>query len=173
MWYIHDGAPEHFSHAVWDVLSNTYHDRWIGRGGHTAWPPCFMPDLNPSDFYLWGHLKALVNNRGISPLHCGCLSDYSKLPWNLWMDAVVHDETCPCALDLMEGILSTYYKCTPTAVTCKFNVSGHMLIWHFFSYWYVEHLPKICSHLSVTPCVSMYICVWTIGLLNSFFSILL
>jgi hypothetical protein len=25
MWYMHDGAPEHFSHAVQDVLNNTYH----------------------------------------------------------------------------------------------------------------------------------------------------
>jgi hypothetical protein len=51
MWYMHDGAPAHFSRAVRDVLSNTYHDRWIGRGGPTAWPPP-SPDLNPLDFYL-------------------------------------------------------------------------------------------------------------------------
>jgi hypothetical protein len=31
----------------------------IGRGGPTAWPPS-SPDLNPLDFYLWGHLKSLV-----------------------------------------------------------------------------------------------------------------
>jgi hypothetical protein len=36
MWYIHDGAPVHFSHAVQDVLNNTYHDQWIGGGGPTA-----------------------------------------------------------------------------------------------------------------------------------------
>jgi hypothetical protein len=45
--------------AVPDVLSNTYHNRWIGRGGPTAWPPR-SPDLNPLDFYLWGHLNFLV-----------------------------------------------------------------------------------------------------------------
>jgi hypothetical protein len=59
MWYIHVGAPAHFSRAVRDVLSNTYHDRWIGRGGPTAWPPR-SPDLNPLDFYRWGHLKPLL-----------------------------------------------------------------------------------------------------------------
>jgi hypothetical protein len=37
-----------------------------------------------------------------------------------------------CALNLMEGILSTYYKCTLSAVTHKLNVSGHILIWTFF-----------------------------------------
>jgi hypothetical protein len=49
MWYIHDGAPAHFSRAVRDVLNNTYHDRWIGRGGTTAWPPR-LPNLNPLGF---------------------------------------------------------------------------------------------------------------------------
>jgi hypothetical protein len=39
--------------------SNTYHYRWIGRGGPTAWPPR-SPDLNPLDLYLWGHLETLV-----------------------------------------------------------------------------------------------------------------
>jgi hypothetical protein len=53
------GAPTYFSPAVRDVLSNTDHDRWIGRGGPTAWPPR-SPDLNLLDFYLCGHLKFLV-----------------------------------------------------------------------------------------------------------------
>jgi hypothetical protein len=57
---MHDGAMAHFSRAVGDVLSNTYHDQWIFRGGGpTAWPPR-SPDLNPLDFYLWGHLRTLV-----------------------------------------------------------------------------------------------------------------
>jgi hypothetical protein len=43
---MHDGAQAHVSRAVRDVLSNTYHDRWINRGGPTAWPPR-SPDLNP------------------------------------------------------------------------------------------------------------------------------
>jgi hypothetical protein len=58
MWYMLDGAPAHFSRAVRDVFSNTYHDRWIGRGGPT-WPPNLL-DLYPLGFYLWGHLKILV-----------------------------------------------------------------------------------------------------------------
>jgi hypothetical protein len=59
MWYVHDGAPAYFSRAVRDVLSNTRHDRGIGAGGPTAWPPR-SPDLNPLDFYLWGHLAIVV-----------------------------------------------------------------------------------------------------------------
>jgi hypothetical protein len=54
VWYMHDGAPAHFSRVMHDVVSNTSHDRRIGRGGPTAWPP-LSPDLNPLDFYLWGH----------------------------------------------------------------------------------------------------------------------
>jgi hypothetical protein len=60
MWYMQDCALAHFSPAVRDVLNNTCHDRWIGRGGPTAWPPCSMPTLNPLDFYLCGYLRALV-----------------------------------------------------------------------------------------------------------------
>jgi hypothetical protein len=36
------------------------------------------------------------------------------------------------ALNLVEDILRTYYKCTLSAITHKLNVSGHMLIWTFF-----------------------------------------
>jgi hypothetical protein len=59
IWYMHDGAPAHFSPAVRDVLNNTYHDWRIGRGGPTAWPPR-SPPLNPLDFYLWGHRRTPV-----------------------------------------------------------------------------------------------------------------
>jgi hypothetical protein len=59
MWYMHDGAPAHFSRAVRDVLTNKYHGRWTGRGGPTAWPPR-SPDLNPLYFYVWGNLQTLV-----------------------------------------------------------------------------------------------------------------
>jgi hypothetical protein len=52
LWYMHDGAPPHFSLSVWDALNNTSHDRWIGTGGPTAWLS-HSPGLNPLDFYLW------------------------------------------------------------------------------------------------------------------------
>jgi hypothetical protein len=59
MWYTDNGVPEYFSRAVRDVL-NIRHDRWICRGGPIAWPPR-SPHFNPLDFYLWGHLKTLMN----------------------------------------------------------------------------------------------------------------
>ena len=57
--FITDGAPPQFSVDFRWLLNNRFHDRWIGRGGPIPWSPR-SPDLNPLDFYLWGHLKALV-----------------------------------------------------------------------------------------------------------------
>jgi hypothetical protein len=36
------------------------------------------------------------------------------------------------SLNLLEDILSIYYKCTLSDITHKLNVSGHTLIWTFF-----------------------------------------
>lgn len=59
MWFQHDGAPPHNALAVRRLLDRRYPGRWIGRGGPVAWPPR-SPDLNPLDYFLWGHLKGKV-----------------------------------------------------------------------------------------------------------------
>lgn len=59
MWFMHDGAPPHFSIVAREFLDATYGGHWIGRAGPQSWPPR-SPDLNPLDFFLWGHLKSLV-----------------------------------------------------------------------------------------------------------------
>lgn len=59
LWFMHDGAPAHFHRAVRAYLDERFNHQWIGRGGPVAWPPR-SPDLNPLDFYLWGHLKNMV-----------------------------------------------------------------------------------------------------------------
>ncbi|EFN63727.1 hypothetical protein EAG_00069, partial [Camponotus floridanus] len=56
MWFMHDGAPAHFSRIAREFLTATYGDRWIGRGGSHLWP-ARSPDLNPLDYFLWGYLK--------------------------------------------------------------------------------------------------------------------
>lgn len=58
-WFMMDGAPAHYSRNVRHHISNTYGEKWIGRGGPVPWPPR-SPDLNPLDFFLWGHLKNIV-----------------------------------------------------------------------------------------------------------------
>jgi hypothetical protein len=104
---MHDGVTAYWSRAVWNVLCNTYHDRWIGRGGPTVWPP-HSPDLNPLDFYLWGHLETLVyaaavDNEETTRSHCGCLSDYPQLPRHLRTDAAVHYESVQACIETHGG----------------------------------------------------------------------
>lgn len=65
MWLMHDGAPPHFSRNVRNYLNNTFRDKWIGRSGPVSWP-ARSPDLTPMDFYVWGHMKALVYNTTIN-----------------------------------------------------------------------------------------------------------
>lgn len=59
MWFMHDGAPAHTSLVVREYLNARFPNRWIGQHGPVAWPPR-SPDLNPLDFYLWGHVKSVV-----------------------------------------------------------------------------------------------------------------
>lgn len=61
MWYMHDGAPPHFSRDVRMYLSAAYPNRWMGRGEDAPvnWP-VRSPDLNPCDYFLWGAIKSEV-----------------------------------------------------------------------------------------------------------------
>ena len=56
MWFMHDGAPPHFSRIARQYLNDHFPGKWIGRNGPVVWPPC-SPDLNPIDFHVWGHVK--------------------------------------------------------------------------------------------------------------------
>lgn len=58
----HDGAPAHFSRQVREILNARFPDRWMGRGGPIAWP-ARSPDLNVLDFFVWGHIKSLIEQR--------------------------------------------------------------------------------------------------------------
>ena len=51
MWFMHDGAPEHFSITVRQYLDRVYNNRWIGRAGTQPWPPKSL-DLNPLNYLL-------------------------------------------------------------------------------------------------------------------------
>lgn len=61
LWYMHDGAPAHYSLQVREFLNLNFPGRWIGRGGVIDWPPR-SPDLTPLDFFYWGKLKSSVYN---------------------------------------------------------------------------------------------------------------
>lgn len=57
----HDGAPAHFSRRVREFLNAHYPDRWMGRGGPIIWP-ARSPDLNVLDYFVWGHIKNLIEH---------------------------------------------------------------------------------------------------------------
>ncbi|CAK9821245.1 hypothetical protein ANTRET_LOCUS11 [Anthophora retusa] len=59
MYIQHDGAPAHYAVNVRAFLDTTFRDRWIGRCGPVLWPPR-SPDMNPLDFFFWGHVKTTV-----------------------------------------------------------------------------------------------------------------
>lgn len=61
LWYMHDGAPPHFSQQCRAWLNEHFRNRWIGRGNDAPikWPPR-SPDLNPLDFTIWGQMKDKV-----------------------------------------------------------------------------------------------------------------
>ncbi|KAJ4440649.1 hypothetical protein ANN_08796 [Periplaneta americana] len=95
--FLHDGAPAHFSRTARRYLNRRFPDRWIGRGGPIAWPPR-SPDLNPLDFYLWGHLKTLVYSSPVPDLESfrnrivACSEDIRNTPgvWDRFRRSMRH-----------------------------------------------------------------------------------
>jgi hypothetical protein len=67
MWFMHDGAPPHFLRIVRQHLNQSFDEEWTGRGDPAIWP-ARSSDLNPLDFWLWGHLNYLVHSAPINEL---------------------------------------------------------------------------------------------------------
>lgn len=57
-----DGAAPHTAQVVLDYLQQRFPDRLISFRTQVMWPPR-SPDLNPLDFYLWGHIKQLLRGK--------------------------------------------------------------------------------------------------------------
>lgn len=53
-----DGATPHTANAVQTWLTEKFGDKFLHK---KMWPPR-SPDLNPCDYYLWGHLKQYAYN---------------------------------------------------------------------------------------------------------------
>ncbi|GFV84490.1 transposable element tc3 transposase [Trichonephila clavipes] len=56
--FMQDGASPHITRCVTDVLKHHFTERVISRQFRHLWLPR-LPDFNPCDFWLWGHLKQL------------------------------------------------------------------------------------------------------------------
>lgn len=102
MYFMHDGAPPHFSVAVRNHLNNVFPNRWIGRGGYIAWPPR-SPDLTPLDFHLWGHLKTLVYSTPVDTreellqrirIHCDVIRNNPGLLWRVQQSTIRRTREC-------------------------------------------------------------------------------
>jgi hypothetical protein len=134
LWVIgermHHDTPANFGHAVWDVLSNTYNDWWIGWDGLTAWPLCSKSHLNPQNCYLSGHLQTLCVCNPCWQWRYSTIVLWKSVRVSAAAPASINRCGSPwwdvprCALNLMEGILTTCYK-RISFITHKRNISGH------------------------------------------------
>jgi hypothetical protein len=160
MWYIYHSAPAHFSRVVRDVLSNTCHDRWIGRRGLTAWPPR-PPHLNLLNIYLWGHLRALVyaapvdnevalQIRTVDACRTLCNNPgvFERMRGSMMRHVEVHIKSHGGHIG---HVFQKYCFSCNSQIKC---FRTHFVMDTFFLFWHVELVPKVCSHLSVTPCIS-------------------
>jgi hypothetical protein len=66
MWLMRGGA-QHSLRNVRLHQNQTFGEQWIGRGGPVNWP-ARSPDLNPLEFWLRGHVEALVYSARINGL---------------------------------------------------------------------------------------------------------
>ena len=57
--HVLDGAPPHTAKESRQWLAANFGDRVISFKTDFVWAP-YSPDLNPLDFFLWGHLKDIV-----------------------------------------------------------------------------------------------------------------
>jgi hypothetical protein len=64
MYFQHDRAPPHYTQDVREDLHKNFSSCLLGCGGPLAQPPR-SPDLTTLDFYLWGHMMALVYERKV------------------------------------------------------------------------------------------------------------
>lgn len=82
VWFQQDGATPHTAGDVINFLTETFGDKFISFKTEREWPP-HSPDLNPLDFFLWGHLKERVYNpmpENTSDLKSAIRREMRKIP---------------------------------------------------------------------------------------------
>lgn len=67
MWFMHDGCPACNYRPARAFLQDCFNRNVIGTYDEPfSWPPR-LPDLNPSDFFLWGHITFQVYSGCVFP----------------------------------------------------------------------------------------------------------
>jgi len=58
-----DRAPAHYSRRILEeILDIRFRDKWIGQDDTIVWP-ARSPDLNVLDYFVWGYIKASVEQK--------------------------------------------------------------------------------------------------------------
>lgn len=98
-WFMQDGARPHRTADVFRFLEEYFDNRVIAlnyscfTGKGIDWPP-YSPDLNPCDFFLWGHLKDAV---------------YRKNPQTLeQVEEIISDECAAVSLTTLQKMSANF-----------------------------------------------------------------
>jgi hypothetical protein len=129
---MHDGAQGQFSRAVRGVLCDTDHGQWIGRGGHTAWPP-LSPDFNPLDVYIWGLLNHFV---------CAVPVDNEQTLNYRTVDACQTIHNCPAIYEWMRRSMGCVEACDKShgrhfehLLKCTLSAITHKIVYKYMDMW--------------------------------------
>jgi hypothetical protein len=153
---MHGGTPPHFLCTVTHHLNQIFSEQWTAQGGPVNWP-AWSPDLNPLDFWLWGHLKTSAYSGPINDvevLQNRLSGDFQqtlhfcqmswKLHWNAW-----------------ESHRTSAVKITWTSpISQQATVSGYMLTTIFFS---LKGVPYPLNLGNQCVCVRNFLwlfCLW-------------
>jgi hypothetical protein len=147
MWFQHDGAPANFRAQTHQHLNTKFPDRWLGSGGPVSWPTR-SPDLNPLDFFLWGHLKEIVDR---DPTDMGDLT------------AGFHAAVATIDADMLRRVKVSIPR---RAVACRRALCASQALFiltrvncaHFFcinSLFHECHLQFLCCYSALRECASV------------------
>ena len=67
-WFMQDGAAPHTARRILTWLTDHFEGRAISRFTEKTWAS-HSPDLNPLDFFLWGHLKDQMSGEQFQTLN--------------------------------------------------------------------------------------------------------
>ena len=67
-WFMQDGAAPHTARRVLTCLTDHFEGRVISRFTEKTWAS-HSPDVNPLDFFLWGHLKDQMSGEQFQTLN--------------------------------------------------------------------------------------------------------
>ncbi|KYN42054.1 hypothetical protein ALC56_03523, partial [Trachymyrmex septentrionalis] len=61
--YQHDGALAHFFRQTREMLNARFSKKWMARRSDPITWPARSPNLNVRDYFVWGHIKNLIEYR--------------------------------------------------------------------------------------------------------------